>query len=935
MSKLILRPNATGTYNTHWSVHDTNSWQAINQRNSDGDTSYLKASTTGAFTVRFDDYFSGSYVRPTRVASITVIATVRAETPNPTRFQFRVRHLNTDYDSEVFTIDNATYVEVCQTYRQVPDGSGWNASRLQTLEAGLVYVDGQALRCTKLEVQVHTELYPHHTITPDIDSPVAGHQQWKYTPTTADAFWSVGRFDGDLSYIYTRPIWEKLTTYSALDLYGVWANSDTEIFFVGSNGVILFYDGSSTHEHVSGTTETLHGVWGTALNDVYAVGTSGTILHYDGTTWSPMIAGTVTTLRGIWGTATNDIFAVGLGGQIIHYDGLTWSPQVSGTGASLFSVWGATGTNVFAVGTGGTILNYNGAVWSPLVSGTANFLTSVWGTAANDVLAVGQLGIILHYNGAVWAPLVSGTIEQLNGVWMASSTLAFACGDNGTSLAYDGVNWVPQPINTQEDLNAIFGLSSTAVYVAAATGEAFFYDGFPLTAIATFGLTNPPAFLNPPYIDRVQVSGLVKNVGDVPEHAQIVLRSNSVDYFGAHTTNGWELPPSDKWAFIEEEFLNDPVTGWPSGAPGSTPWTPPQVDNIEVGLQATGGEFRCTTIAAEIFLKNTPVNTFEMFPTANSASSDYRDLDTLFPGTGEQAWQDVDEDPPDWGTTYISTDADTRETPQYSTFPVGPVSGPIAVGEQIYAVEVQLSLQLGSTDEAWIAPVIRYVDSTPDPTLDETYIGRPYRIEGTGTDWFQIKQDFFTSPFTGAPWNVADVNVHEYGIVLLKGEALLTRVRIQVQTANDFLAVVPSDTVELELTDAAVALITRSKGDGTIYAPLEFGIGEDGYSPTDPSAVTPVTTADTALGSEVYRDKIAKVTWDAQGAPPWEVLYWCRVPKEVALKGIGEVGLYAKIIWSPIPAEIDTWFLFAIMHLPCQCRHDKDVHGYTLKVNYP
>ena len=124
------------------------------------------------------------------------------------------------------------------------------------------------------------------------------------------------------------------------------------------------------------------------------------------------------------------------------------------------------------------------------------------------------------------------------------------------------------------------------------------------------------------------------------------------------------------------------------------------------------------------------------------------------------------------------------------------------------------------------------------------------------------------------------------------------------------------------------------KTDGTIYAPVEFAVGTGGFNPVVPTTVIPVSTAAVALANEVYRDRIQRITYDTTNYPvdPWEVIYWCRVPRDVAVEAVGEVALFAEILWSPIPAEIGTSFMFALLHMPCQCRHKNTVHLYKLKV---
>jgi hypothetical protein len=75
----------------------------------------------------------------------------------------------------------------------------------------------------------------------------------------------------------------------------------------------------------NGLTNDLYGVWGSSGTDVFAVGSVGMLLHYDGNDWTPMNSGTTENLFGIWGSSSSDVFAVGSNGTILHHDGVSGS----------------------------------------------------------------------------------------------------------------------------------------------------------------------------------------------------------------------------------------------------------------------------------------------------------------------------------------------------------------------------------------------------------------------------------------------------------------------------------------------------------------------------------------------------------------------------------------------------------------------------------
>ena len=64
------------------------------------------------------------------------------------------------------------------------------------------------------------------------------------------------------------------------DLLDVWGNADDRVFMVGTNGIILYYNGNDWKQMASGTQYTLRDVWGLSENNVFAVGHSGAILRF-------------------------------------------------------------------------------------------------------------------------------------------------------------------------------------------------------------------------------------------------------------------------------------------------------------------------------------------------------------------------------------------------------------------------------------------------------------------------------------------------------------------------------------------------------------------------------------------------------------------------------------------------------------------------------
>jgi hypothetical protein len=164
--------------------------------------------------------------------------------------------------------------------------------------------------------------------------------------------------DGEGVY-YDGSMLSLMTTGTTDYLWGVWGSSPTDVFAVGSNGVIIHYDGnvSKVWEHMdSGVTTDFEDVWGTAHDNVYACGLAGTLLHYDGSTWERVWIDVSANLYGIGGTAEDDVYVVSYD-DVYHFDGTSWysMPQTA-TYQSLYDITCGADGSTFAVGNEGTIV---------------------------------------------------------------------------------------------------------------------------------------------------------------------------------------------------------------------------------------------------------------------------------------------------------------------------------------------------------------------------------------------------------------------------------------------------------------------------------------------------------------------------------------------------------------------------------------------------
>ncbi|HEY6172716.1 MAG TPA: hypothetical protein VIX80_10700 [Candidatus Kapabacteria bacterium] len=168
--------------------------------------------------------------------------------------------------------------------------------------------------------------------------------------------------------------------------------------------------------------EGIQACWGTSSSDMFFVGLNGMIVHFDGTTFTKMTSPTTKDLRSVWGTSHNDVWACGYNTSngetvLLHYDGNSWvedevsvTKGVYATGG-FNSVWTCDSAGHKFVTTSGAILirKTDNNLWrsdSGLVPngfGGGEFIgIAPKGNTANDFMVYGPWGFVTHWNGKAW-----------------------------------------------------------------------------------------------------------------------------------------------------------------------------------------------------------------------------------------------------------------------------------------------------------------------------------------------------------------------------------------------------------------------------------------------------------------------------------------------------------------------------------------------------
>jgi photosystem II stability/assembly factor-like uncharacterized protein len=181
----------------------------------------------------------------------------------------------------------------------------------------------------------------------------------------ADDVWVSGgmgiyHYDGNTweTSFPTEPLPEPplVTGISAIDGNNVWAS---ERHRGPGFSHILYYDGAIWHSHTWDTTN-LNGVFALDTNNIWVVGDNGTVLYWDADRELPnpevQDSGTAENLFGVTALASDNAWAVGDNGTILNWDGSAWASQASGIDADLKGVTSIAGDHAWAVSSESDIL---------------------------------------------------------------------------------------------------------------------------------------------------------------------------------------------------------------------------------------------------------------------------------------------------------------------------------------------------------------------------------------------------------------------------------------------------------------------------------------------------------------------------------------------------------------------------------------------------
>ncbi len=198
-----------------------------------------------------------------------------------------------------------------------------------------------------------------------------------------------------------------LKTVFAFDSDNIWMFSDA--------GSYCHWNGSNWEsEYVSQRHGGINKIWGSSPTDIYFVGTNGNITYYDGQGWQKLESGIDLPIQDIWGItdlATGEpyilcpasdkynasekkLLKINVDKQITE---LPWPF----TDRDPYSTWFKSEREIYICGGGVIKRNFKGEykIFSQL---PRIFLNKIRGNDINDIFVVGDFGLFAHYNGKSW-----------------------------------------------------------------------------------------------------------------------------------------------------------------------------------------------------------------------------------------------------------------------------------------------------------------------------------------------------------------------------------------------------------------------------------------------------------------------------------------------------------------------------------------------------
>ncbi len=216
--------------------------------------------------------------------------------------------------------------------------------------------------------------------------------------------YNVAHWNGK-EWTLSRPTYVALNAVYGFGKNDIWAGSSAPYHWNGTNWKVFNVQGIFNGY--------IRRIWGRATDDLYFIGSHGSIMHYNGRTFLPISSGTNADLTGLWGNANNIWITgmTGLTGIILHGTLEAIFQKISDSAIARIyppqSVW--CNDNDFLL-LGGYGVIYRDSSWKfppdevlyGGIPGSYYSIHGIHGSAKNNAWIIGDYFYAAHYNGRTW-----------------------------------------------------------------------------------------------------------------------------------------------------------------------------------------------------------------------------------------------------------------------------------------------------------------------------------------------------------------------------------------------------------------------------------------------------------------------------------------------------------------------------------------------------
>ncbi|MBA4312182.1 MAG: hypothetical protein C0417_06090 [Chlorobiaceae bacterium] len=211
---------------------------------------------------------------------------------------------------------------------------------------------------------------------------------------------------------------------------GDWLTTGKSVFSTGQDNIwiaassVKHFDGKQWYEYAGNGAGSANKIWGSSPTNMYFVGSSGLIVHYDGSRWERIESGTDVNFTDVWGSPDGKVvWACGYfnnkrGTCLLRCMDNTWEVAYDGTptefsllhdtlSGALTSVYTPSSRYIYVCSHFGLYrasANTRGEAkrYSFTSSGFPGFPRGMRGSGINDITIAGDYTMIARWNGITW-----------------------------------------------------------------------------------------------------------------------------------------------------------------------------------------------------------------------------------------------------------------------------------------------------------------------------------------------------------------------------------------------------------------------------------------------------------------------------------------------------------------------------------------------------